>query len=71
MEELLTGLGGGSVGIGAVIWYAKTQFIKFDKRISNMKSKIDEATKDNHIQEVQIKQMEQQILHLQKRFDKV
>jgi hypothetical protein len=70
MEELL-GLGGGSVGLGAIIWYAKTQFIKFDKRISTMKQDIAEATKDNHIQEEQIKVLKEELKYLKGRFDRL
>jgi hypothetical protein len=70
MEELL-GLGGGSVGLGAIIWYAKTQFIKFDKRISTMKQDITEATKDNHIQEEQIKVLKEELKYLKGRFDRL
>jgi hypothetical protein len=70
MEELLTGLGGGSVGIGAIVWYAKAQFTKFEKKIASMKSEIIEATKDNHIQEEQIKTMQKEIDYMRRKFDK-
>jgi len=70
MEELLTGLGGGSVGIGAIVWYAKAQFTKFEKKIASMKSEIVEATKDNHIQEEQIKTMQKEIDYMRRKFDK-
>jgi trans-2-enoyl-CoA reductase len=70
MEELLTGLGGGSVGIGVIVWYAKVQFTKFEKKIGSMKSEIIEATKDNHIQEEQIKTMQKEIDYMRRKFDK-
>ena len=69
MEELLTGLGGGSVGIGAIVWYAKARFMKFDQKISSMKKEIVTATKDNHLQEEQIKTMQKDIDYLKRRLD--
>lgn len=71
MEELLTGLGGGSVGLGAIVWYAKARFMKFDSKISSMKTEIVAATKDNHIQEEQIKTMQKDIDYLKRRLDNV
>ena len=69
MEELLTGLGGGSVGIGAIVWYAKAQFTKFEKKISDMKKEIVEATRDNHLQENQINNMQKEIDYIKGRID--
>ena len=69
MEELLTGLGGGSVGLGAIVWYAKTRFMKFDEKISSMKKEINASTKDNHIQEEQIKTMREEITYIKRRLD--
>ena len=54
MEELLTGLGGGSVGIGAVVWYAKSRLMKFDKKISSMNQELKDATAENNFQKDQI-----------------
>jgi len=71
MEELLTGLGGGGVGIGVIIWYAKTQFVKFDKKIASMKEELISATKDNHLQEDQIKKIDKEIDYLKSRLDKL
>ena len=71
MEELLTGLGGGSIGLGAVVWYAKAQVTKFDKRIATMKKDLSEATKDNHIQEEQITVLKAEVLYLKTRLDKL
>ena len=70
MEELLTGLGGGSVGLGVIVWYAKAQFTKFEKKISDMKKEIVEATKDNHLQENQINNMQKEIDYMRRKFDK-
>ena len=60
MEDLLTSLGGSSIGLGAAIWYAKVTFIKFDKKITNMKKELNDATKDNHLQEEQIRNLKEE-----------
>ena len=60
MEELLTGLGGGGIGLGAIIWYAKTRFIKFDKKISDMKKEIQQSTSDNDLQKEQISKLKEE-----------
>ena len=70
MEELL-GLGGGSIGLGAIVWYVKAQIIKFDKRMSTIKKDLTEATKDNHIQEEQITVLKAEVLYLKTRLDKL
>ena len=71
MEELLRGLGGGSIGIGAIVWYAKARFLKFDKKIASMKDEIITATKDNHLQEEQIKTISKEIDYIKRRLDKL
>lgn len=71
MEELLTGLGGGSIGLGVIVWYAKARFLKFDKKIGSMKDEIITATKDNHLQEEQIKTMNKEIDYIKRRLDKI
>lgn len=71
MEELLTGLGGGSIGLGVIVWYAKSRFLKFDKKIASMKDEIITATKDNHLQEEQIKTISKEIDYIKRRLDKL
>jgi len=60
MEELLTGLGGGSVGLGALVWYAKARFIKFDKKINGMSQELRKATEDNNLQKDQIERLREE-----------
>jgi len=61
MEEILTGLGGTSVGLGAVIWYAKNRFLKFDKKIGHMAQELRDATAENNLQKDQIQRLRDEI----------
>lgn len=61
MEELLTGLGGSGIGVGAIIWYAKNRFIKFDKKIGQMAHELRDATAENNLQKDQINRLREEI----------
>ena len=66
MEELLTGLGSGGIGVGAVIWYAKTRIIKYDKKMASMSASLTQEKLDNQLQKEQIETLKQSILRIEK-----
>jgi hypothetical protein len=66
MEEILTGLGGGGIGVGAIIWYVKTRIIKYDKKMVEMSASLTQEKLDNQLQKEQIETLKQSIIRIEK-----
>ena len=66
LSEIFAGVGSSSVGLGAIVWYAKNRFLKFDKKISHMANELREATAENNLQKDQIERLREDIREMRR-----
>ncbi len=67
MEELLGALGISGPALGAVVWYVKSRIVKNEKKLSQITEELKASTNDNKVQEVQIKQLREDLRDLKKK----
>ena len=66
MEELLGAIGISGPSVAVVVWYVKSRIVKNEKKLSQIMEELKTSTNDNKVQEVQIKQLREDLRDLKK-----